>query len=249
MVGSRTATVASSVRNQQEAEFLRRVAAGTAHDLNNLLLVVIGCAELALDDRDVPPHARKLMHDIVAASARAAALTRQFLALGKPPAAAAKPIDAAALLRSLESLLGLLAGDRVRLCLETGTAPLWVLGDATQLEQVIVNLALNARDAMPGGGILSITAGANQGQGAPHVRLTVVDTGVGIEAAIRERMFDAYVTTKGNAPHFGLGLAVVRDIVDQLHGTIHVTTASGRGTTFTIDLPRAPEPGPAPGVS
>lgn len=234
--------MASPQSEPQAIEFLRRVAAGTAHDLNNLLLLVIGCAELSLDDGTLTPATRKLMHDILAASARAAALTRQFLALGRPPVAPMTAVDITALLRSSDPLLRLLAGDRVRLYLDPGKAPLWVLSDDTQLEQVILNLALNARDAMPMGGTLSITAAAVAGP-QPRARLTVTDTGSGIDPAIRERMYEPYVTTKRDASHYGLGLAVVRSIVDQLGGSIQVSSALGLGTTFLVDLPQAPHAG------
>lgn len=216
--------------------FLRQLAAGTAHDLNNLLLVVIGCAELALDDPGLPPNTRKLMHDILASSARAAALTRQFLVLGRPPALPAEPINVTALLASAESLLRLMLGDLVTLQLAADHGPLWVRSGASQLEQVIVNLALNARDAMPRGGHLRVSLAAV----APsRVQLTVSDTGHGIDPAVRAVMFEPYATTKGDASHSGLGLAVVRTIVEQLGGVIQVTSAPGQGTTFVIDLPAA----------
>ncbi len=243
----------SPQNDEPGAEFLRRLAAGTAHDVNNLLLLVNGCAELALDDDTLRPHTRKLVHDILATGARAAALTRQLLALGRPSVASVAGVDVAALLRSSESLLGMLVGGRIKLQLESGTAPLWVMSNASQLEQVLVNLALNARDAMPEGGTLSITAGAVASQGsrasAPkpsrelgRVVVTVADSGSGIDPAIRERMYEPYATTKHDTTHSGLGLAVVRAIVDQLGGAIHVSTSSERGTTFVIDLPQAGEP-------
>jgi len=221
---------------QQEIAFLRRLAAGTAHDLNNILLVVIGCAELSLDDPSLSPYTRKRLHDILAATARAAALTRQFLTLGHPPPAPFAAVDVAELLRSFESLLRLLVGDHIRLHLDPGPTPLWVRSDTSQLEQVLLNLALNARDAMPMGGSLTVTA--EPGPGA-RARLTVTDTGTGIDAAVRDRMYEPYVTTKGDGEHSGLGLAVVRAVVDQIGGTIDVATVAGQGTTFTIDLPLA----------
>lgn len=244
----------SSQNDEHGTEFLRRLAAGTAHDVNNLLLLVNGCAELALDDDTLSPHTRKLVHDILATGARAAALTRQLLALGRPPVAPCAVVDVAALLRSSESLFRRLVGERIRLHFEPGTTPLWVLSSASQLEQVLVNLALNARDAMPAGGTLSITTGAVAGHGvrasAPvssrgpgRVVVTVADSGNGIDPAIRARMFEPYATTKGDATHSGLGLAVVRAIVEELGGSIRVSTAPGRGTTFAIDLPQAVEPG------
>lgn len=240
--------VTSSNGEQHSIQFLRRLAAGTAHDLNNILLVVIGCAEMSLDDESLSPYTRKRMHDILAASARAAALTRQFLTLGRPSAAPLAAVDVAGLLSSFESLLRLVVGEHIRLQLDPGPAPLWVLSDAGQLEQVLLNLALNARDAMPMGGTLTVAASFVAGA---RGRLTVSDTGAGIDPAIKDRIYEPYVTTKHDGDHSGLGLAVVRSIVEQLGGAIDVTTTEGAGTTFAIDLPLtegcgAPSP-PAPG--
>lgn len=221
---------------QQDIAFLRRLAAGTAHDLNNILLVVIGCAELSLDDGSLSPYTRKRLHDILAATARAAALTRQFLTLGRPPATPLSAVDLAEMLRSFESLLRLLVGDHIRLRVDPGSGPLWVMSDTSQLEQVLLNLALNARDAMPMGGTLSVSTEAAAGGRA---RLIVTDTGTGIDDAVKDRMYEPYVTTKGEGEHSGLGLAVVRAIVDQIGGTIEVTTSEGQGTTFRIDVPLA----------
>lgn len=228
--------MSSSDSEQHSIEFLRRLAAGTAHDLNNILLVVIGCAELSLDDDSLSPYTRKRMHDILAATARAAALTRQFLTLGRPPAVPLAAVDVAALLSSFESLLRLVVGEHIRLQLDPGPAPLWVLSDSSHLEQVLLNLALNARDAMPMGGTLTLTAGLVSGA---RGRLTVSDTGGGIDPTIRDKIYEPYVTTKDNGDHSGLGLAVVRSIVEQLGGAIDVTTTVGAGTTFAIDLPLA----------
>lgn len=222
-------------REHESGAFLRQLAAGTAHDLNNLLLVVIGCAELALDDASLTDATRRLMHDILSSSARAAALTRQFLVLGRPPLPAA-PIDVAALLVSAESLLRLMVGDGIALHLDACQSRLFVRSGASQIEQVIVNLALNARDAMPHGGRLSVSIAPAP---ASRIRLTVSDTGTGIDPAVRARMYEPYATTKGDASHSGLGLAVVRTIVEQLQGVIEVTSEPGRGTTFVIDLPAA----------
>lgn len=226
------------------AETVRRHAAGTLHDVNNLLVLVVGCAELALDDRSLTPQTRQLIRDIAGAGERAAALTRQFLVQEHRSAAPPAAVDLRALLQSAETLLGRLAGDRVRLCLDPGDSPQWVLADASQLEQIIINLTLNARDAMPGGGTLSITAGVIADREPRSVtRLTVTDNGRGIDPAIRDRMYDAFVTTKVGGPGSGLGLAVVRAAVDALGGDIHVTTATGQGTTFAIDLPLTDGPG------
>ncbi len=240
-----------SKRENRQGESLRQQVAGTAHDLNNLLMLVNGCAELALLDDTLSPRTRQLMIDILDTGERAKSLTRQILALGTPMVACAAVVDVAALLNSSVALLDRMVGDDVTLNLQVTTAPLWVLGEASQLEQVIVNLTLNARDAMPSGGTLVISAGVVVPPGAavaeagraPEAgrvaRLTVADTGTGIDPAVRERMYEPYVTTKDRDKGSGLGLAVVRGIVDELGGSIDVATARGNGTTFAIDLPLA----------
>ena len=234
--------------DQHDLAFLRRLAAGTAHDLNNILLMVIGCAELSLDDGGLSPYTRKRLHDILAATARAAALTRQFLTLGRPPASPPVAVDVSAVLRSFESLLGLLVGEHIQLHLDPGLTPLWVVSDPSQLEQVLLNLALNARDAMPMGGALTITASAVMAQ-PPRARLTVSDTGSGIDPEIRNQMYEPFVTSKGGGKHNGLGLAVVRSVVDQIGGMIEVVTTTGQGTTFVIDLPLSDDSAVPPLIS
>lgn len=233
----------------ESIESLRQLAAGTAHDVNNLLLLVSGCAELALMDDTLSPGTRQLMSEILDAGERATTLTQRLLSVSRPPAARAVVVDVGALLTSSATLFGRLVGDGIRLDLDVSAAPLWVLADASQLEQVIVNLVLNARDAMSPGGTLAITAGAADAAAERHrasgrvARVTVTDTGSGIDPAILERMYEPYVTSKSSDKHSGLGLAVVRGVVEQLGGAIGVTTAPGTGTTFTIDLPLARLPG------
>ncbi len=223
------------------------LTAGTAHDINNLLTVLIGCAELALTDGTLQPQTRQLVRDIVGAGERAGLLTRQLLAAGRPPVSPTAVVDVSAVLRQAETLLRRLVGTGVSLHLVPGEQPLRVRADASQIEQVVVNLALNARDAMSAGGVLTIEASEVTGL----TRLTVTDTGAGVDPAIQGRMFEAFATTKvapssagspGRSGGTGLGLAVVRAIVAQLGGSIHVTTVPGHGTTFAIDLPRATEP-------
>lgn len=231
------------------AESLYWLAAGTAHDVNNLLMVVIGCAEMALDDHTLQPHTRDLVREIVGAGERAGLLTRQFLSVGRP-AAPVGAVDMAAVLGKAELLLRRLVGAGIDLHLMPGATPQWVHAQASQIEQVVVNLVLNARDAMASGGTLTITLSEVTTQAAANeppderrlVRMTVTDTGGGIDPAIQGRMFDAFATTKAIDKGSGLGLAVVRAIVDQLGGSIHMTTAPGRGTTFAIDVPKATAP-------
>ena len=237
--------------DRARATALHGLAAGTVHDVNNLLVLVIGCAELALDDDTLSPKARQLMQEIVGVGERASSLTRQFLALGRPAAAPASVIDVAAVLRGAEVLLRRVTGDQIQLWIDPGDAPQWILAEASQIEQVLVNLAGNARDAMAAGGTLRIALrdavdhrpGETAGPTGRLTRIVVADNGRGIDPAVQDRMFEAFFTTKPDGRGSGLGLAVVRAIVDELGGGIQVTTAPGQGTTFTIDLPQAPAPG------
>ena len=232
-------------------ESLYWLAAGTAHDVNNRLMVVIGCAEMALDDDSLKPHTRQLVQDIVGAGERAGLLTRQFRSVGRPAHGPTTVVNVAQVLSGAEMLLRRLVGSRVSLNLVACETPQWVRADASQLEQNVVNLALNGRDAMPLGGTLTITVSeaTEQRQDAAaaadprrFTRVSVSDTGTGIDPAIQGRIFEAFVTTKPLDAGTGLGLAVVRAIVEQLDGSIHMTTAPGRGTTFAIDLPQVAAP-------
>ncbi|MGE0816088.1 MAG: sensor histidine kinase [Vicinamibacterales bacterium] len=245
--------MSSPENSNRELESYRQLVAGTAHDLNNLLLLVNGCAELVLDDESLRPQTRELMNAIVDAGGRARSLMQQRLSVGR--AETSTPVvDLAALLRSAATLLARLAGDEVAVRLLVEEAPLWVLAETSQLEQIVVNLTLNARDAMPSGGVLTITAGPGRPAGvdtadaegsraAPrNIRLTVSDTGGGVDPRVRDRMFEPYVTTKAGAGS-GLGLAVVRAVLEQLGGSIDVASDPGHGATFSIDLPQAPPPG------
>ena len=244
---SRLTPVSRHEFDDGRAESLYWLTAGTAHDINNLLTVLIGCAELALNDATLQPQTRQLVRDIVGAGERAGSLTRQLLSAGRPSISSTAVVDVAGVLRQAETLLRRLVGTGVSLHLVPGERPLRVRADASQIEQVVVNLALNARDAMPTGGVLTIEVGDVTGL----ARLTVTDTGSGIDPAIQGRMYEAFVTTKvpptgagsgGRSGGSGLGLAVVRAIVAQLGGSIHMTTVPGHGTTIAIDLPQAAEP-------
>lgn len=233
--------------SESDARALRQMMAGAAHDLNNLLVVVAGCAELALDDASLSPRARELVGQILDVAGRARTLSTQCLLRGQEPGAAAA-VDMAELLLSARGVLGRLVGDRVHVQIEAGDGPVWVRAEVSQLEQVLFNLAVNARDAMPGGGRLTIatTAVDAQPDGGPRplARLIVSDTGHGIDPGVRERMFEPHVTTKAAGQSVGLGLSVVRTVVDLLGGEIDVISARGVGTTFVIDLPRVSGPAP-----
>lgn len=231
--------------SESDARALRQLMAGAAHDLNNLLVVVAGCAELALDDASLSPRARELVGQILDVAGRARSLSTQCLLLGRVPVAAAS-IDLADLLQSSRGVIGRLVGDGVQVLVEGGGTPVWVRAEASQLEQVLFNLAVNAREAMPTGGRLTVAATIVDVQGGEALRrvarLIVSDTGRGIDPGVRERMFEPHVTTKTAAESAGLGLSVVKTVVDRLGGAIDVISARGVGTTFVVDLPLAGGP-------
>ena len=238
------------LRQSQKMEAVGRLAGGVAHDFNNLLTVINGYADLLSGSLPADPPAADMARQIRAAGERAAALTRELLALGRQSVTAPRPLDLNAVVSGLDQLLGRVVGENVRLV--TDLAPnLWsVRADPSQLEQVVVNLYVNARDAMPGGGRLSVaTSNVELGdecarahpdvRAGEHVLLVVADTGAGIPAEVLPHIFEPFFTTKGNGT--GLGLATVYGIVREAGGHIAVDSAVGRGTEFRVYLPRCDE--------
>jgi len=234
-------------------ETLGRVAGSVAHDFNNLLTAIAGFAELALQNlRHGDPAARDVC-EIRRAASRAAALTRQILTFARWRPCARRAIDLNAVVEGLEGLLRRLIREDIdlRLLLAPSLDP--VGADPAQVEQVVMNLCLNARDAMPEGGRLAIETsnvtidaehaarldGLRPGR---HARLVVTDTGTGMTEEVRARAFEPFFTTKEECKGTGLGLATVREIIRECGGHISVESEPGRGTTFTILLPRAGEP-------
>jgi signal transduction histidine kinase/ActR/RegA family two-component response regulator len=233
------------VRQSQKMEAIGQLAGGIAHDFNNLLTAVLNNAELAQRQLEPSegPHAE--LAQIVEAGRRAASLTRQLLTFSRRQVLQPRPVDLNQVVGQLEELLRRVISEDIRLDVVLASSPCVVLADPSQLEQVVMNLVVNARDAMPGGGILSIETSV--GTGAParrgaaaagrHVTLTVRDTGIGMDSATQARIFEPFFTTKPVGQGTGLGLATVYGIVEQSEGNITVTSAPGRGTTFTVHLP------------
>jgi signal transduction histidine kinase/CheY-like chemotaxis protein len=253
------------VQRQLEAKLLqaqrleavgRRLAGGIAHDFNNLLTVIL--ANVSLLSR-TNPALRELpeVDDIRQAAERAAQLTRQLLAFSRRQKLEPRVFDLAALLREEEGILRRLIPETIRMEVDSPEGPLWVHADPGQLSQVVVNLATNARDAMPDGGTLQILlarATELEGNGvaadatAPERRaptsgayacLRVRDTGAGMDPATIERAFDPFFTTKETGAGTGLGLAIVHGIVTQSGGAVRVTSQRGSGTQFSIYFPEA----------
>jgi PAS domain S-box-containing protein len=230
----------------QKLEALGRMASGIAHDFNNVLAVVRGAADLMIaqrtpDDPDMPDLAA-----IMQATTQAAALTRQLLAFSRGQSLQLAAVDLATVVGEFADILRRLAGPQIELRLDLHMGTTTVLADVSQLQQVLVNLVINARDAMPSGGKLAIsvcraagpTPGASSMSASEQpIRLVVADCGTGMDALTRQRLFEPFFTTKEAGRGTGLGLPVVYGIVTQLGGTIQVESTAGSGTTFTIDLP------------
>jgi two-component system cell cycle sensor histidine kinase/response regulator CckA len=225
------------LRQAQKMEALGRLAGGIAHDFNNLLQVIGGHAQLALgaDGASVDEHAA----EVLAATDRASALTEQLLAFSRMQPFKATPTDLNEVIRKVEGMLGPLLGPDVRLYTDLAAEPCIVMCDATRIEQIVVNLAVNARDAMPEGGPLTMETRRVDRLGVPHVVLIVVDTGVGMDAETLRRAFDPFFTTKEVGKGTGLGLSTVDGIVAQCGGEISVRSWPGEGTRFKLAFPEA----------
>ena len=247
------ARLEGQLHQAQKLEALGRLAGGIAHDFNNLLTVINGFAELLRDEGTVSPSTRASVDEIAKAAQRAFALTRQVLAFSRQQVVEPKPLDLNVVVADIERMLHRLIGEDIALSFRPG-ARLWhVLADRGQIEQVIVNLAVNARDAMPQGGQLTVEtsnveldeaftrahAGTRPG---PHVLLTVADSGAGMDAETRARIFEPFFTTKSRDKGTGLGLATVYGIVAQAAGHVWVESEPGHGTAFKVYLPRRDAP-------
>jgi PAS domain S-box-containing protein len=240
-------------------EALGRLAGGVAHDFNNVLAIIIGYAETAKRRASVPETVLTALGHIHTAGERAAGMTRQLLAFSRQQTLAPRRIDLVAVTRESLPLLERLIGSQVRVTLDHPEHPVPVMADPSQVQQVLMNMAANARDAMPDGGQLAIhlapvevdaaearrLAEANRHDAAvirpgSFVRLRITDTGEGMSPAVRQRLFEPFFTTKDPGKGTGLGLSSVHGIVIQSGGFITVDSQPGQGTTFTIHLPLAP---------
>ncbi len=252
----------AQLRQAQKMEAVGRLAGGVAHDFNNLLTVIRGYSELLLGRLGPTDAMRKDMEEIKKAADRASGLTRQLLAFSRRQFIAAKVVDLNALVANMDGMLRRLIGeDIVELCAELDSSAGAIKADPGQVEQVIMNLVVNARDAMPKGGRLTIeTKNVTIGKGArldavgvepgSYVLLAVRDNGHGMDAETRSHLFEPFFTTKEQGKGTGLGLSTVYGIVKQSGGSITVESAPGRGTTFRIYFPRVEEevPGTTGGV-
>ena len=226
------------LRQAQTLDAIGRLAGGIAHDFNNLLTAITGYAELALADSDSEAvHAE--LTEIQDAAARAAGLTRQLLAFSRRQQLRPEVIDLNEVVLDMGGMLQRLIGTHVELVIDLGPELGLTEVDPTQMQQIILNLAVNARDAMPHGGRLDIATTNVERGGRAFVALTVSDTGMGMDEQTREHAFDPFFTTKPVGEGTGLGLATVHGIAKQSGGDVEVESEPGQGTTFRILLAAA----------
>jgi PAS domain S-box-containing protein len=238
-------------QHAERLEALGQLAGGVAHDFNNLLTVIANYAEFARAEvEQASPSAATDLAQILRASERAAALTRKLLAFGRREPARLEPLDLNHIVLDVKSLLQRTLGEQVQLRTELATSPWRAVADRNQLENVLVNLALNARDAMPDGGELLIATndvvipegdtGHTVGPG-DYAGLVVSDTGIGMTPEVIAHAFEPFFTTKGSRGGTGLGLASVYGTITQAGGEITVDSTPGEGTTFSVLLPATAE--------
>ncbi len=237
------------LRHVQRLQAMGQLAGGIAHDFNNLLTVISGYAEMLRNEIDAADPRRAHVAEITKASERAAGLTRQLLAFSRRQVLRPRVIDVNAVVAEMEKMLRRVVGEDVRLDVRLDPSLWRVRADPGQLEQVIMNLVVNARDSMPEGGDL-VVATSNvtlderyvrehpDAKAGPHVCLAVSDTGVGMDAQTMSRLFEPFFTTKEPGKGTGLGLATVYGIVEQSGGSIGVQSELGKGSTFRVFLPR-----------
>jgi PAS domain S-box-containing protein len=241
----------SQVRAAQKVEAVGQLAAGLAHDFNNLLTVILGYSRMIEEEMDSADPRRPDIIEVIKAGERAAHLTRQLLAFSRKQILQLIVLNLNDVIDDMSHMLRRVVGEEVEVTLALDADLGAVKVDRSQMEQILVNLCVNARDAMDRGGRLTIeTANVDLTESSPHqdavqtgrhVRLAVTDTGTGMDDATMQRIYEPFFTTKERGKGTGLGLATVFSIVKQSHGSIGVDSVIGRGTTFTLWLPRVDE--------
>lgn len=248
-------------RQAQKMEAVGRLSGGVAHDFNNLLGLIIGYGEMIQEATQPQNPLRPCIDEILKAGHRAASLTKQLLAFSRQQMMAPRILDLNSVVRDMEKMLRRLIGEDIQLRTALHPTLVRIKADQGQIEQVILNLAVNARDAMPSGGELRIQTSnflVNADFASEHsypmslgnyVQLTVTDTGVGMDAVTRAQVFEPFFTTKERGKGTGLGLSMVYGVVKQSGGYIDVVSEPGAGATFKIYLPKAERPVPEKGES
>jgi PAS domain S-box-containing protein len=226
------------LRAAQRMESIGRLAGGIAHDFNNLLAIILANAT-SLAGEPLGPLAREDVASVRTAATRGAELVRQLLAFSRKQVMSPRIFSLREVVTELERMLRRLLPETIQLAFDPGTTPGWVKADPSQIEQVVVNLVVNARDAMPAGGALRLALAEGAGaDGAATIVLTVSDTGTGMDEDTLDRIFEPFFTTKPMGKGTGLGLATVHGIVSQSGGQVVVRSQLGQGSTFEVHLPR-----------
>jgi signal transduction histidine kinase len=243
--------LAEQLRHAQKLEAVGQLAGGVAHDFNNILTVILASAEIVLEEMDEPHPSRRSIVDIQQAGRRAAALTRQLLTFARRHVHAPRVVDLNEIVTNIHKMLARLIGEHVQIMLNLDPLPTNVVIDPDQMGQVLTNLVVNARDAMPRGGTVTVrTATTTLDDAAAvfwglsagrYVVLSVRDTGEGMSREVRERAFEPFYTTKKDGGT-GLGLSMVHGIITQSGGQVQIDSEPGVGTTFTLLLPVAAGP-------
>lgn len=237
------------VRQKQRLEMVGRVAGDVVHDFNNLLTVINGYSEIALHKLEPANRFYPIFHDIHQAGDKAAQISRQFLAFSRRQAAAVQTVDLRSVLADLDKILRRLLGREIEMQVRSEPGAATIRADLAQIEQVLLNLAVNARDAMAHGGRLTIALRqvpahempatcANVTVGGFYVLLAISDTGCGMDSATKARIFEPFFSTKSPAQGTGLGLVTVAKAVEQNGGFMEVFSELGRGATFNLYFPR-----------
>jgi nitrogen-specific signal transduction histidine kinase len=248
-LGRRTPSVEKNqTRRSQKLEAIGQLASGIAHDFNNLLQIIQGNVEL-LGQQELDPQSRDLVEDIAHASGRATQLVLQLLAFSREEPVEVVPVRIDRIVFALLGMLQRLLGEDIAIEWSSGASPLYVVANATQLEQVVVNLCINARDAMPSGGRLRISVdrewttrpprspGGQSTRSVPFAVLTIEDDGQGMTPEVKKRIFEPFFTTKAIGQGTGLGLSTVHAIVAHHGGFVEVDSAPGDGSRFRVHLP------------
>jgi PAS domain S-box-containing protein len=248
------------LRQSQKLEAIGRLAGGVAHDFNNILMSIMGAAELLMMQMAPDDPARSEATEIKQSVERGAGVTRQLLAFGRRQATQSRLFALGDVVVGMETMLRRLIGPEIAFEIVAGPDPVMVVADSGQVEQVVMNLVINARDAMPDGGRLTVRVdqvnldesaalALVEGRAGRYGRLSVSDTGTGMSEQTRAKLFEPFFTTKEQGKGTGLGLSIVYGIVKQSRGYISLTSELGRGTTFYIYLPLASVSEPSPAIA
>jgi PAS domain S-box-containing protein len=250
----------NQLRQSQKMEAVGQLAGGIAHDFNNIIQIVRGYAELAQGKNGADNPSSAYLGKVLKATDGASALVRQLMAVSRQEVMQLRPLHPGELIGNLTQMVRRLIGENIELIVSQEDNLPQISGDPTMIEQVLLNLIVNARDAMPGGGRLELSADAyavsddfrlrfGDAKGDTFVRIRLSDTGEGMSQSTLEHLFEPFFTTKESGKGTGLGLSMAYGIIQQHHGFIDVASEEGKGSTFTIYLPAETDPMPAPAPS